>query len=255
VYDKNKMSPCRFCGGHHRHRDCTSHADRDSREPSGVILGITAVEPEEPDHFGFFSLIIIIISMIAAIFWTCASSIIRITGTNFSSKRSANSTRVVEGVSHSSAKSLTPELRRISTSPNNFFVDSGASDHICHNEAMFTTLDKTIHKVFRVVHRDNVTGSGMGTVDLFVRTAEGQTKLTLLGVHFVPNQTMSVISVSKTIASAGFESPDFKNLTWKANDTCNLKMIKTPEGAYVLDSFEGTYVSNRSAKSSIRKQY
>jgi hypothetical protein len=65
---------------------------------------------------------------------------------------------------------------------------------------------------------------------------------------------MSVISVSKIIASADFGSPDFKNLTWKANDTCNLKMIKTPAGAYVLDSSEGTYVSNRSADGSILKQ-
>jgi hypothetical protein len=266
-YDEDKMGRCRFCNGHHRHRDCphpSTSLDHDSwdsvgicDEPSGVILGITAIEPEEPDHFNFVVHLIIIFSAIAAAFWAFSSFVVKSIGIDLSTKhpgQSAKSARVVEGVSRCSNKELTPGLTRVGTPHNGFFVDSGASDHICHNEAMFTTLDKTIHKVFRVVHRDNVTGSGMGRVDLSVRTAEGHTTLTLLGVHFVPDQRMSVISVNKCITSAGFDSPDFKKLTWKANDTCTLNMMKTPEGAFVLDCSEGVYVSNRNAKGEIRKK-
>ena len=54
-------------------------------------------------------------------------------------------------------------------------------------------------------------------------------------VYYIPNQTMSLISVDKAISAAGFDSPDFKNLTWKADETSTLKMIKS-NGTYVLDA-------------------
>jgi hypothetical protein len=217
-------------------------------------MGITAIEPEEPDHFQFVVYLIIALSTIASAFWAVSSFFAKSTGIDISTKHPKQRPRPVEGVSRCSDKELTPGLTRVGFSNNGFVVDSGASDHICHNESMFITLDKTIQKVFRVVHRDKVTGSGMGRVDLTVRTAEGHATLTLLGVHWVPDQRTSVVSVNKCITSANFDSPDFKKLTWKANDTCTLKMMKTPEGTFVLDASEGTYVSNRNAKGEIRKK-
>jgi hypothetical protein len=43
----------------------------------------------------------------------------------------------------------------------------------------------------------------------------------------MPSQRMSLISVGKAIASQGFDSPDFKRLTWKVDRNCTLKLLKT----------------------------
>jgi hypothetical protein len=49
---------------------------------------------------------------------------------------------------------------------NGFGVDSCASDHICHDKGMFTTLDFSKYKTFEVVHGETITSSGVGNVDL-----------------------------------------------------------------------------------------
>jgi hypothetical protein len=55
-------------------------------------------------------------------------------------------------------------------------------------------------------------------------------------VHYIPQQGMSLISVDKAISDQGFDSPDFKNLTWKADDdTCTLKILKT-NSTFMLDA-------------------
>jgi hypothetical protein len=101
---------------------------------------------------------------------------------------------------------------------------------------MFTTLDKSVRKTFKVVHGDDVKGSGIGTVDLLAQTTDGKTQqLTLTNVHFIPDQTMCLISVDKAINKSGFDSPDFKNLTWGAAGGCTLKMVES-NGTYVLDA-------------------
>ena len=46
---------------------------------------------------------------------------------------------------------------------------------------------------------------------------------------------MSLVSVDKAISSTGFDSPDFKKLTWKADDTCTLKILKT-NSTFMLDA-------------------
>ena len=46
---------------------------------------------------------------------------------------------------------------------------------------------------------------------------------------------MCLISVDKAINMSGFESPDFKNLTWKADDACTLNMVQS-NGTYILDA-------------------
>jgi hypothetical protein len=54
-----------------------------------------------------------------------------------------------------------------------FGVDSCASDHICHDGSMFTALDFSKYKTFKVVHGETITSSGVGDVDLLIATAQG----------------------------------------------------------------------------------
>jgi hypothetical protein len=73
-------------------------------------------------------------------------------------------------------------------------------------------------------------------VELLVETTQGKQRvLTLRNVHYKPQQKMSLISVNKAISGQDFDSPDFKNLTWRADDTCTLKILAT-NGTFVLDA-------------------
>ena len=109
-----------------------------------------------------------------------------------------------------------------------FLVDSGASNHICCDATAFSTLDTTISKTFEVVHGDNVTATGVGTIELIADTTDnGLRKLTLDNVYFLPEQRMSLISVDQAIDTSGCDSPDFKQLTWRIDDNTTLKMLKS----------------------------
>ena len=117
-----------------------------------------------------------------------------------------------------------------------FGVGSCTSDHICDSAAKFSYIDYNGCKTFDVVHGENVTSQGVGTVTLNVATTSGVTKeVTLTDVHYMPQQRMCLISVGKAMHSQGFESPDFKKLTWKADRNCTLKMLKS-NGTFRLDA-------------------
>jgi hypothetical protein len=138
-----------------------------------------------------------------------------------------------------SSKTTFPILARSTTTStfyNRFGVDSCASEHICHDKDMFSTLDSTKSRSFSVVHGETITSSGVGDVELLVETTQGKPKvLTLRNVHYIHEQSMSLISVDKVISGQDFDSPDFKNLTWKADDTCTLKILAT-NGTFELDA-------------------
>ncbi len=71
---------------------------------------------------------------------------------------------------------------------------------------------------------------------LNVATTSGIVKeLVLTDVHYLPQQNMSLISVDKAMHSQGFDSPDFKKLTWKADRNCTFKMLRS-NGTFVLDA-------------------
>ena len=115
-------------------------------------------------------------------------------------------------VDQSTRSSMTPVpiLARgttTSTFNNRFGVDSCASDHICHDKGMFSTLDSTKFKTFKVVHGETITSSGVGSVELLVATTQGKPRvLTLRNVHYIPQQNMSLISVDKAISGQDFDS-------------------------------------------------
>jgi hypothetical protein len=117
---------------------------------------------------------------------------------------------------------------------------------------MFSTLDSTKFKTFKVVHGETITSSGVGNVELLVETTQGKPRvLTLRNVHYIPQQNISLISVDKAISGQDFDSPDFKNLTWKADDTCTLKILAT-NGTFELDASVRYWSWT---KSGVHKQY
>jgi hypothetical protein len=197
-----RMGPCRFCGGGHKHRDCPT-------------LKTTAPKPPIPPRVG--------------------------------AVRSANDNGLpgflmgAVAVDQPACFPITSAFPLAPGEPttvfnNKFGVDSCASEHICHDEGMFSTIDYTKSKTFRVVHGETITSSGVGNVELLVQTTQGKQRvLTLRDVHYIPQQKSSLISVNKAISGQDFDSPDFKNLTWKADDTCTLKILAT-NGVFVLDA-------------------
>ena len=117
-----------------------------------------------------------------------------------------------------------------------FGVDSCASHHICDDLSKFSSIDYSRTKTFDVVHGERVTSSGVGNVTLNVATTSGiEKELVLVDVHYLPQQNMSLISVDKAMYSQGFDSPDFKKLTWKADRNCTFKMLRS-NGTFVLDA-------------------
>ena len=241
-----KMGPCRFCGGGHRHRDCSTLKTSDAKPPippragaargvpgsddtPGFLMGVIATDQPEEDHrcttssFSFVSFM----AMLTALFWFLIAYISFTTGNNISFQ---NNLRVA------AYRSDNGVLANVNDTYCGFGVDSCASDHICDSASKFSYIDFNRSKTFEVVHGDNVTSSGVGNVTLNVATTSGITKeLTLTDVHYMPQQRMSLISVGKAINSQGFESPDFKRLTWKADHNCTLKLLKS-SGTYQLDA-------------------
>jgi hypothetical protein len=232
-----KMGPCRFCGGGHRHRDCHTLKTASPKPPipprAGAAKGVPdndtpgflmgAVAADQPECSSRSSSLIFFMAVLTMVFWSVVAYISFTTRGNISFQRNLNCKAVAGGA-------VTPSF------DNGFGVDSCASDHICHDKGMFTTLDSSKYKTFEVVHGETITSSGVGNVDLLVATTQGKPRvLTLRNVHYIPQQSMSLVSVDKAISGQGFDSPDFKNLTWKADDTCTLKILKT-NSTFMLDA-------------------
>ncbi len=117
-----------------------------------------------------------------------------------------------------------------------FGVDSMASHHVCDNLSKFSSIDFKRTNTFEVVHNESITSSGVGTVTLNVATTSGITKeVVLTDVHYMPNQRMCLISVGRAMASQGFGSPNLEKLTWKVDNNCTLKLIKS-NSTFQLDA-------------------
>ena len=56
-------------------------------------------------------------------------------------------------------------------------------------------------------------------------------------MHYIPRQRacLSSLSTRPSLAKVSTPLPAFKNLTWKADDTCTLKILKT-NGTFMLDA-------------------
>eukprot|EP00976_Prorocentrum_cordatum_P016773 337410-Prorocentrum_minimum.AAC.1 len=85
-----------------------------------------------------------------------------------------------------------------------FKVDTGASRHVNSNWDLYKDFDKTTAMEFDVVHGESVRSLGSGTVDLIAKDTDGEwATITLHDVHFIPNQSMNLISVSSALAKDG----------------------------------------------------
>jgi hypothetical protein len=236
VWD-SKMGPCRFCGGSHRHRDChtlqTSEPNPSIPPRAGAVRGVSGSDDTPGFLMGVistdqlqdecatssFSYFVSFMAMLTAIFWFVISFIAYTCGDNIKFQQNLRIAvcRSDDGV-----------LGNVGDAYCNFGVDTCASDHICNDMSKFSSINFNRSKTFEVVHGEKMTSSGVGQVTLNVATTSNITKeLVLTDVHYIPNQRMSLISVGKAIASQGFESPDFKRLTWKVDRNCTLKLLKT----------------------------
>jgi hypothetical protein len=241
----DKMGPCRFCGKGHRHRDCPSlktgegkpaiplraGAVKDAHDDDtpGFLMGVTAAaEPScSTRTFGFVT----IMAILTTIFWCITACICYYSRGEITFQNNLRckvvSARFANGVLANAGDSG-PYC--------GFGVDSCASHHICDDLSKFSSIDYSRTKTFDVVHGERVTSSGVGNVTLNVATTSGiEKELVLVDVHYLPQQNMSLISVDKAMHSQGFDSPDFKKLTWKADRNCTFKMLRS-NGTFVLDA-------------------
>jgi hypothetical protein len=232
-----KMGPCRFCGGGHRHRDCPTlqtnepnpsippragavRGVSENDDTPGFLMGVISTDqPQDECTPSSFSYFVSFIAMFTAVFWFVISYIAYTCGDNIKFQQNLRIAvcRSDDGV-----------LGDVSDAYCNFGVDTCASDHICNDMSKFSSINFNRCKTFDVVHGEKMTSSGVGQVTLNVATTSNITKeLVLTDVHYMPSQRMSLISVGKAIASQGFDSPDFKRLTWKVDRNCTLKLLKT----------------------------
>eukprot|EP00976_Prorocentrum_cordatum_P068584 1179202-Prorocentrum_minimum.AAC.1 len=74
-------------------------------------------------------------------------------------------------------------------------MDTGASRHVCSNRAFYKDFDETTALVFEVVHGEPVRSLGSGTIDLIDKDTDGEmATITLHDVHYIPGQSMNLIS-------------------------------------------------------------
>ena len=64
------------------------------------------------------------------------------------------------------------------------------------------------------------------------------TTITVNDVHYIPGQSMNLISVSFALTQNGVSNPDFVNLTWDINGK-TFKMIQT-NGTFAFDAIPAT---------------
>jgi hypothetical protein len=163
----------------------------DNDTPGFLMGAVAADQPECSSRPSFF---ILFMASLTGVFWFMVAYVSFATCGNITFQRNLNCKAVA-------GSAVTKSFG------NSFGVDSCASDHICHDKGMFTTLDSSKYKTFDVVHGETITSSGVGNVDLLVATTQGEPRvLTLRNVHYIPQQGMSLISGDKTISDQGFDS-------------------------------------------------
>ena len=130
---------------------------------------------------------------------------------------------------------LAAMMTKNSTVADLFKVDTGASRHVCSNRHFFKDFDEATALKFDVVHGESVCSVGSGTIDIIAEDIDGKLNtITLHDVHYIPGQSMNLISVSSALTKDGVCNPDFVNLTWKINNK-TFEMIST-DGTFSLNA-------------------
>ena len=164
-----KMGPCRFCGGSHRHRDCHTLKTASPKPPIpprvGAAKGVSdndtpgflmgAVAADQPSCSSRSSTFPTFMALLTTFFWFIVAYISFTTRGNISFQNNLHCKAVA-------GSATTPSF------DNGFGVDSYASDHICHDKGVFSSLDSSKYKTFEVVHGETITSSGVGDVELLV---------------------------------------------------------------------------------------
>ena len=120
-----------------------------------------------------------------------------------------------------------------------FKIDTAASKPITNDKDLYKDFDETKAMDFDVVHGESVRSLGSGIVDLIAMDTDGEwTTITVNDVHYIPGQSMNLISVSSALTQNGVSNPDFVNLTWDINGK-TFKMIQT-NGTFAFDAIPAT---------------
>ena len=219
----NPGPPCKFCPGlKHWHRNCPKlkemeeRLEREQADEAGRLsasqgfLGCIIDDDKISDDGG------------KSIIWTCCTILTVLILVMISLMRSTTT------VMKASLAGLTSTYTTSSTSTTSlssplFMVDSGASEHICSNINYFQEIDTSQSKQFRVVHGESIRSRGVGKIELTALNSNNEwTTFCLNNVHYLPDQPMSLLSVSRAI-STGADSPNFNDSTWElGNDTYSL---------------------------------
>lgn len=108
-----------------------------------------------------------------------------------------------------------------------FMVDSGASHNICHDFFAFDDLDITVRKEFEVVHGQNVTATGGGWVSVVGLTAQGVPRNLTFYAYYIPDQQMSLISVSDFQDKIpDCADPSFTQLSWSIQPDATFSLAR-----------------------------
>ncbi|GAA0154298.1 hypothetical protein LIER_12323 [Lithospermum erythrorhizon] len=74
-----------------------------------------------------------------------------------------------------------------------WYIDSGCNNHMCKDESMFTSLDKTFSHSVKLGNNDNLQVTGRGNVKMQVK----DTTYTITDVYFVPTLKSNLLSVGQ----------------------------------------------------------
>ena len=85
--------------------------------------------------------------------------------------------------------------------PNKWFLDSGATTHLCKDKLDFTEYTPTPGRFIKGVGGQSVARLGQGTITLESRVGNHLCKITLNHVTHVPAATHNLVSISRITES------------------------------------------------------
>ncbi len=103
----------------------------------------------------------------------------------------------------------------------NWYIDSGASDHMCWNIDLFDSIDSNSEKIF-FGDGSFIESKGRGNVSLQL---DNDNKITLMNVMYIPSLQRNLFSISKLVQLGGTAKFDSKFCLMKKGDS-EMKAIK-----------------------------
>ena len=108
------------------------------------------------------------------------------------------------GNAHFSFPAILQHSATLPVSPNLFCVDTGASQHVCHDRSLFVGDIHSTDAVILVADGTRSTASGVGTVKFRVKDTLGKdVDISLMNTLYVPSAKVNLLSVTKLVKVGG----------------------------------------------------